>query len=286
MKPTFVIYGNCQSGVLEQATKFMPTIRETYEVVYLRSFIHPTEGRTPIDPAVMSRCVVLWQQLDEQAPFEYKGEMPPDMKTVTFPALDFGVIWPFQTNDPLFSPDTDHEYGLFPYGDRLLIQVAEEELLGEAGLARAFDLALQGTTDLYRRLDLELVRLVRREQKSQVRIAAFVISNFKSERLFWTYNHPTRRLFGELLNRLTLATWPQTRDPTHALYQIGSRVFSHWEPLDNLHVPIVAPVADVLGLHWWHEDLQYRFHCNRTLTEREYASLYLAERVRRQSALR
>jgi len=285
VKPTFVIYGNCQGGVLEQATKFMPTVRDTYDVVYVRSFVHPTEGRNAIDPAVMARCAVLWNQLDEQVPFAFDGSMPSDMKTVTFPALDLGVLWPFQTHDPLFGPDGEHEYGLFPYGDRLLIQVAEEGLSGEAGLARAHEFAQRGATDIDRRLDLEMLRLARREQKAHVRMAAFVISTLKAERLFWAYNHPTRRLLGELLNRLTLATWPQSRDHAHPLHRIGDRVFAQWDPLDGLHVPVAASVAQALRLAWWHEDMLYRFHGDRTLTAREYAMLYLSERVRRQCAL-
>lgn len=284
MKPAFVIYGNCQGGVLEQATKFMPTVRETYDVIYVRSFEHPSEGRGVIDPAVMARCAVLWNQVDEQRPFVFDGATPAAMKTVTFPAVDLGVLWPFQTHDPLFGPDADHEYGMFPYGDRLLIQVAEEGLVGDPGLARAYELAQRGVADIERRLELEMLRLVKREEKAQVKMAAFVISSFKSARLFWAYNHPTRRLLRELLNRLTLATWPQAREQAHPLHRVGDRVFAEWEPLDNLHVPVAKSVADSLGLTWWHDDLQYRFHGERTLTGRQYAELYLAERGRRQTA--
>ncbi|MFM1988714.1 MAG: hypothetical protein RJA99_1671 [Pseudomonadota bacterium] len=284
MKPTFVIYGNCQGGVLEQATKFMPSVRDTYDVIYLRSFEHPTEGRGTIDPGTMARCAVLWNQHDEQVPFEYAGPTRADMKVVTFPAVDLGVLWPFQTHDPLFGPDARHEYGMFPYGDRVLIQVAEEGLAGDAGLARASELALRSTADMNRRLDLEMLRLVRREQKSQVRMAAFVISSFKSERLFWAYNHPTKRLLRELLNRLTEATWPQSREPADPLHRIGDRVFAEWDPLADLHVPVSRPVAEALGLAWWRRDLGYRFHGDRTLTEQEYAALYLAERTQRQAA--
>jgi hypothetical protein len=282
MKPSFVIYGNCQSGVLEQATKFMPNVRETYDVVYVRSFDHPTEGRGMIDTEVMARCAVLWNQHDEQVPFSYDGPTPAEMKLVTFPALDLGVLWPFETRDPLFGPDSKYEYGMFPYGDRLLIQAAEEGLSGDVGLARVHELAQRGIVDIERRLELEMLRLIRREQKSQVRMAAFVISTFKSKRLFYSYNHPTRLLLGELLNRLTLATWPQAREPANPLHNIGDRVFAQWDPLDGFHVPIPKPVADSLGLTWWDESLRYRFHGDQTLTARKYAELYLAERSRRQ----
>ena len=282
MKPSFVIYGNCQSGVLEQATKFMPNVRETYDVVYVRSFDHPTEGRGTIDPDVMVRCAVLWNQHDEQVPFSYDGPMPTEMKMVTFPAVDLGVLWPSETRDPLFGPESKYEYGMFPYGDRLLIQVAEEGLSGDVGLARVHALAECGMVDVDRRLELEMLRLIRREQKCQVRMAAFVISTFKSKRLFYSYNHPTRLLLGELLNRLTLATWPQAREPANPLHKIGDRVFAQWDPLDSFHVPISKPVAKSLGLTWWDESLSYRFHGDQMLTVGDYCKLYLSERLQRQ----
>ena len=286
MKPTFVIYGNCQGGVLDQATKFMPSIRDEFEVVFYRSFEHPTEGRGAIDPDVMARCAILWNQFDEQVPFVSEGPTPADMKSVTFPAVDLGVLWPFQSHDAVLGPDAQYEYGMFPYGDRVLMQVADEGLTGEPGLGRARELAGRALLDLDRRLDLELMRLMRREQKSDVRMAAFVISTFKSERLFWAYNHPTRVLLRELLNRLTTATWPQARDPAHPLFRIGDVVFEQWDPLDGLHVPVSQPVAERLGLKWWSSDLLHRFHGDRTLTERDYALLYLDERVRRLAASR
>lgn len=283
MKPTFVIYGNCQGGVLEQATKFIPEIADHYEVVYFRSFVHPTEGKVAIDADVMARCAIFWKQLDESVPFAFDGPLPEGMKEITFPPVDLGVLWPFQTHDALFGSEPEYEYGLFPYGDRILMDTALEGLSGAEGLQRSRELAEQRALDLDRHLDIEAMRLMRREQGASVKLAAYVLSNFKVERLFWAYNHPTRRLLAEILNRLAAATWPgEARKPGQSLYRVGDRVFKDWDPLDHLHIPIHPIVAQSLGLQWWDDALRYRFHGDQTLTQAEYASLYLAERVKRQ----
>lgn len=275
MKPTFVIYGNCQAGVIREAVRFMPGISDEFEVVYFRSFNHPTEGRGRIDPEIMGRCLLLWEQLDESAPFKFEGATPEQMKWVKFPPVDLGVLWPFSAQDPLFGPEPDYEYGMFPYGDRILIEVSQHSESVEAAILRANELVGQQVGQLLRYLDIELARLLRREQSAHVKIAEFVISTFNSDRLFWAYNHPTKILFRELVNRLAAATWP---DSEH-LGSVGDTIFHEWEPLAHLHTPIHPAVASKLGLVWWREDLRYRFHQDKELTFDEYVELYLRERM-------
>ena len=282
MKPTFVIYGNCQGGVLAQATQFMPSITDQYDVVYLRSFDHPTEGVAEIDPEVMRRCGIFWRQLDESAPFIFEGERAKGLREITFPPVDLGVLWPFQTHDALLGPDAEYEYGMFPYGDRILMQVADEGLVGADGLGRADALYRERLLDLDRYLEMEFARLQRREQGATVRMAAYVLSSFKSQRLFWAYNHPTRPLLRTLTNRLIEATWPEARQAGHDLHRIGDRIFDGWDPLNNLQVPVQPSVAGHLGLTWWTPDLKHRFHADDVwLTSSEYARLYIDERVKR-----
>jgi len=283
VKRTLVVYGNCQAGVLQYVVGNLPGRADQYEVHYFRSFNHPTEGRTRIDPDIMSRCAILWKQLDESAPYEFDGPTPPDMKVVTCPPVDIGALWPFQTHDPLFGPEPDYEYGMFPYGDKVLIDTALEGIGGDAGIARADEIAAQRVVDLDRYVQVEFVRWSRRETTADVKIAPFILANFKLERLFWAYNHPTKRLFGEIANRLVTATWPEAARPESPLFGLGYRFFAEWEPLDHLQVPVHSSVAKRLGLAWWSPDLRYKFHTDRELTQVEYARLYIDERIKRQA---
>lgn len=285
MRPTFVVYGNCQGAVLEQSLKFIPEFSDTYETHYVRSFVHPLEGRCVIDPDIMARCKILWCQLDESAPYSFEGETPSDMRTITIPPVDLGVLWPFQTQDGIFKPETAYPYGMFPYGDRLLIRTAEEGHSGDEGMAHFETLAHEASFDFPRYLDIELARLFKREQQAHVRIASYVLSRFRTDRLFWAYNHPTKQLFAELLNRIAQATWPESRSRDSKLHRIGSRIFKEWDPFaGEFQVPVHPFVAAALDLSWWSREDRYAFHGGEFLTAQGYVERYLSERIARQSA--
>lgn len=281
MKPTIVVYGNCQAAVLASCFPFMGDLASEYEVFYYRSFIHPTEGADVVDPEAVSRCKIFWNQIDEGAPFPQLGSLPEDCRTVSFPPVDIGLLWPFQTHDPIFGPEPDYEYGMFPYGDRVLMEASDAGLFGSDGLQHAAALEDKKTRDIERHVDIEFSRLMRREQDATVRIAPFVLSNFKVKRLFWTYNHPTSALLAEILNRLIVATWPDARKPEHSLHNAGSRIFAEWDPLSELQIPVGKTIAQRLDLTWWDEAQKYKFHSDRELTPEEYRLLYLEERVSR-----
>lgn len=283
MRPTFVIYGNCQGAILQQAMKFIPMIANSYEVVYYQSFKHPVDGVAVIDPDIMARCSLLWRQIDDNAPFSFEGPRAADCREIVFPAVDLGVLWPFQGNDPLFPSEPAYPYGMFPYGDRLLIEVASAGLDGSAGLDRFSALWQDRAFPFDRYLDVELQRLVKREQGAHVRIAAWVLSHYRTDRLLWSYNHPTKKLFAELLNRLINATFPEARSEGHPLVRIGNTVFHDWDPFaDEFQVPVYPQVAEALSLQWWQPGDCYAFHNGEMLVWKDFVQRYLSERIARQ----
>jgi Polysaccharide biosynthesis enzyme WcbI len=285
MKPTFVVYGNCQAGVLQDIINAVPFFEENYETIYYQSFDHPTEGLSTISPDVMSRCAILWRQSDDNLPFTFDGTTPEAMKTVTFPSVDLGILWPQQMNDPLFTREDRYPYGMFPYGDRLLIEVAKRGLSGEAGKARLAELWSNPPFPFDRYLDIELQRLMRREQATQIKMAAYVLSRFRTDRLLWSYNHPTSRLFAVLLNRLIAATFPDSRELSHPLYRLGDHLFREYDPFaSSYQAPIFQPVAEALDLQWWSPDDTYYFHDGERLSCDQFIERYLDNRIARQGA--
>lgn len=284
MKPTFVVYGNCQAGVLQDILNSVPFVSEKFETVYYQSFDHPTEGTATIAPDVMSRCAVLWCQADDNVPFAYDGPTPAEMKTIRFPSVDLGVLWPHQTNDPLFGSEEQYPYGMFPYGDRMLIQIAKEGLRGAAGQSRYDALWEQQPFPFERYLDIELQRLMRREQTTQIKMAAYVLSRFRTDRLLWSYNHPTPKLFAFLLNRLLEATFTEARQVGHPLHRAGDILFEHYDPFGSSYQsPIFPQVAKALDLQWWSPDDTYYFHHGERLSLDQFVGRYLDNRIARQS---
>lgn len=284
MKPTFVIYGNCQAGVLGEATKFIPEIHDHFEVVYYRSFDHPTEGKQSFDPDVMARCRYFWCQVDNAVGSPFDGETHPEMKKVVFPSVDLGMLWPFQTHDPIFTSEPDYPFGMFPYGDRLLVKLAEANVPPNEVIEQFNQLWVDQRFNFDRYLDIEMHRLIKREQGAHVRMAAWVLSHFRTDRLLWAYNHPTKTTFRTLLNRVMAATFPEASDLNHAIYNVGDRIFDSFDPFSVSHQPpIHGQVADKLGLAWWSPDDLYYFHNDIKISAQDFVEKYVAERIKRQS---
>lgn len=279
MKPSFVIYGNCQAGILQYAVRHVPGIKDEFDIHYIRSFDHPGEENAAIDPDVMQRCKILWKQYDELSPFSYAGPLADGAKTITFPPMDFAPLWPFQVKDSEFVPELpDFPFGKFPYGDRLAIEFSETNKPSEELIHYYTAHAQAKLIQFDRMLDIEFQRLARREANCNVSIAAFVFSRMRDTRLFWSFNHPTRHLLCELMNRLAIATWTEARDKNGEFFQTVDRIFLEWEPLDSIHVPITGAVARGLDLKWWEPNLLYNFHNLKLLKEKEYIKLYIDSR--------
>ena len=139
MKPTLLVYGNCQADAASVILSADPVVNEAYEILCLRSFDDPVAGRGSLQPQEVARCAVLFEQYDPK-PFPHRDLLPKSAVHVRFPAVDFNLLWPFNAVNPyndVGSPD--YPWGRFPYGDRIIIDVPGQKLavdLSDAELER------------------------------------------------------------------------------------------------------------------------------------------------------
>lgn len=281
-EPYLIVYGNCQAGMLAQSIKFVPGIRERYRVHYVCSFDHPMEKTTPPPADVLEKCAIYWRQYDEQGFNAPDDLIPPNAQRVVFPPLDFGPLWPFQCYDPVFKPEPpEYPFGRFPYGDRMLKELSEETP-PEKDIYQAYNDRIDNLSlDTSRHLDIEFERLRRRDVASDIKLAPFVISTFKVERLFWCYNHPTKRLFGELFDRMIRQTWADASVRHSDLYRIGRFIYREWDPFKINQVPICDYVGKELGLVWWSPEMKYDIAGLGDCTNATYCESYVGERRKR-----
>lgn len=272
MKPVIAVYGNCQAGVFCHGLRRVPMVNDQYEVVYIQSFGAGDQERPDITPEQAERCQIYWRQVDEHARFN-----PDDLLTharkITFPAVDLGLYWPFQTQDAMFGPEPDFPFGRYPYGDRIVMELSQRQPAPEDTISAYEALSMERLGNVDRSLELELHRLLRREANADVKIAAFIFSSFRIDRLYWAYNHPTSILLGKLFTRLAVASWPEAGEPTTETGRIVPEVFRGWEPFDHQHVPIPKVVAEKLGLIWWNPSLKYKYQ-EQYVSEAQYIQAY------------
>lgn len=249
-KPAVIFYGNCQANALSLLLASDATITDAFSVHFLASFEDRNPGTSEIDPAVVASAAVLFEQFDPVS-FPHRSSLPDGCLTVTFPSVDFNLLWPMTATNVFNDPPTPERlWGTFPYGDRIIVEAVKKGLAVDDILIEYARTAVERLPNLDRFAELEWARLRARDAKCDVKMAEYVESHFRDINLFWCVNHPTLEALRELCLRLLaaaalggVAISPATLDQTIA-------ALPPQEPLGILRVPIHPAVAEHFRLNW------------------------------------
>jgi hypothetical protein len=191
-----------------------------------------------------------------------------DGKTTTFPTLRLELLWPMTRPNDSNRPEPGFPFGRFPYGDKFVSAC----LARNAAPEHILDLATNGKwganwPDLDEAFRTESRRLTTDDTIYDVKIGAHVLKRFRSQRLFWTVDHPTDVLISELAKRLLAATglFPDAA-------QLVDEAFTPAETggvLGIYAVPIHPYVAAHFALAWYRPDQTYQVY-DRTFTYAQY----------------
>jgi hypothetical protein len=279
MKPTLIVYGNCQAGVIANFARQQSALRLDYEVHYWQNFQHAAHLSKSVSEDAVRRCRVLWIQHQERSPFPADALLPDNVERHTFPPLDTNALWPFRAHDAVLArPEPpDYPFGRFPYGDRILMEIADSggDFFDAPALYREREQAL--LLDPARIARIEDARLQRRDAACSVKMNGEIAEATKTVRTFWTPNHPTWNLLRILIEKLVLTSFPAAGDSTHPYHHSTDGV--RWDhTLAAFHCPISEAVAQGLGLAWWTPDISHRIYDKLRVRAEEYQRLYVALR--------
>lgn len=250
LKPALIFYGNCQANALSLLFSSDTTITGAFSVHYLASFDDRIPGTSEIDPGAVASAAVLFEQFDPVR-FPYHGSLPPTCVTITFPSVDFNLLWPLAGrniyND---SPTPERLWGTFPYGDRIVIDAVKEGLAVEDLLSQYASTAVERLPNLDRFAELEWARLRARDAKCDVKMAEYVEAHFRDINLFWCINHPTLEALHELCLRLLSAATRSGVEISSATLDQSLAALPPQGPLGILRVPVHPTVAEHFRLSW------------------------------------
>jgi len=269
-RPTVVVYGNCQADATASIFNRDPGFSERFRAIFFPGYDHPTKKAEHIPREDLAACAVLLEQHD-QVGFTQRDLLPPDVRVVKFPSLDFNLFWPFNTVNPFNSADPGKPIGLFPYGDRVIIGCVKKGMQAD----EIFDYYMSGwdeyKVDLHRLAALETARIASRDARSNVKLGALILQHFHTQRLFWTVNHPTADLLTDMTGRLLTAAFPNQAWAQQAhLRETILAYFSPLGPLGSIDVPIHPGVAAHLKLSWYDFDEKHRLSDGRAVSYGEY----------------
>lgn len=271
MKPSLVVYGNCQADWIERGLKVIPAVTDRFDVSYCCSFDHPVTGPARPDFDVLGRCALLLEQRGGWDRFPWSEALPSSAEVVTFPALTLDALWPLTTfSDPRNVPVIpEYPFGRFPYGDRLISDWLTAGASREETLARYLSWPVREHEDLDRVKELGEVRLDMADAACDIKMADEVWSAVCNEPLFYTCNHPRPELLSRLASRIVAKLAHALGDTAEASRVIG-RFLSERRPNDNIQVPIHPDVAQHFGLSWYREDLVYCCYALTGLSYEDY----------------
>lgn len=260
MKPTFVVYGNCNATAFCDFLKLATDIPEKYEVVWGRSF-----GTT--EKPDLSRCEQLWVQHDEGNPLVYPDHIP----VVTFPPCNSSTLWPFSCYDKVIAGD------IFPYGDDIIRRLSEDNSINVSQVWDAYQAIVNSSLErIATNYESDKATRLKRDQATDVGFSDFFEANFRKTMLQMTYNHPRtvtlKHMFLQLCSRSGI--------DVDAVIARMNAWNPNYEPFNGIEVPVLEQVAKHFGLEWWSPDQTWAHHGKRITTRQYIEAIFTYRRAR------
>ncbi len=279
-RQTVILYGNCQAEAITAVLLANQAVSGRFRPVYLRSFAVPGQGIAQLEAADLATCAMVLEQHDPRR-FPYRDRLPAACATITYPALDFNLPWPFGAVNPFDAPNLpDYPFGRFPYGDRIIIDCLRRGLSADETLDYYFNRWDDYAPDVERLQQLERARSALRDEKCDVTMSDYTLEHFRKRQLYWTSNHLTPELLLELTTRLVDRWLSPSFVREAALGDSFAATFGARGPLGIVDVPIHPRVAAHLGLEWYDANAPLAYYAGRMLTYRTYFEEMVAASIR------
>jgi hypothetical protein len=264
-----IIVGNCHAALVYEAFRAVPALRRYFRARYhnvnLQEHFYEQARRD------VENCdLLVVQDIRDWEDSALRQWVPDRADTIMFPCVRFASLWPFDScNGPTDQHAIEQEAPnfTFTYLDGLLARLRLEIPDRERRFDAYRSLDLDGIINYVRAHEFETRRMLALDKKYDCEIGRFTLDRFQSEQLFYTTNHPNRRIFELLIANIMRSLGIKGDIP-------------HIEALDQLHtlqVPVHPKVAEALGVSWATPARRYRFRQEELNWEqyvRRYIDLY------------
>jgi hypothetical protein len=257
--------------VLVQFLKKKREFLNTYEIIHIRSFIHPTEGAAKVPFDKVKNCsLFLFQRGHLQYP-EFYSQLPSSCRIISFPILRFTSLWPLERRDPRSKPEPEKGFisGRYPYGDSLVMKLLKRGLTAEQIFEQYISTKLSDVIDIDKIHKKNIIALKELDAKCDLPLNWYVGENFTKKRLFLTPNHPAIELLILQVN-LILKAIAMTGLPLLVENEIKKN-----PPLETIHHPIHPQVIRHFNLQWIDANAKYRHYDSGWFTFEEYLKRYI-----------
>lgn len=215
-KKIAVVYGNCQTGKIEKLLSLSKEFNNDYYVVYIPKVCEYIEKKDYITHFINDNNffnkinLFIYQKVGVDNRFS--SELATDhilekinreiCKTVCISNIYFDGYFPQykrNTNSPL---KTVHQSGLFPFADKFIDKMISDGMKTDdiVEVSNSKDMLSEDEINSY--IFESFNELRKREKGVDIGISDYLECSYKDEQLFYSPNHPCKKVLEEYVNRI------------------------------------------------------------------------------------
>jgi hypothetical protein len=259
-----IIAGGLLARQIAEVMAALPILRHRLACHYIAT----DEGRGAAPPPrdALQSAALYWEQSSGDDVAEgtgLRGVVPADCDVRRFAAPVMGALWPFLGRDPRLV----HEPGLYPagrypFGDRIAASLAALQLPDDIMQLSYQSMTEKEMPDLDALLTADRAAWRALDAANDVKVADFIVENFRRYRLFFAPPYPTGDLLQHMIGQLVAGSPIEALcDPAALRRELDFLLTGYLGRRREL--PIHPQVARRFGLAWWQPGMRYRWYSNR-----------------------
>ena len=198
-----VVFGNCQaSAIARMLGNGLPSSGYQVEALSNNARTGGMKSEDEIITTLKQADILIFQPLGENY-----GRLSAEWIRRNVTHADLLITYPYMFNSGMYSfshapKARDHDYGLI-YGEEIIFDLLKKQDL--SSILKNYE---QGRIDfrLEKRFQQCISGLREREGSTDIKLADFILENYKSEKLFVTHNHPATKLLLEVCSQIKKAS--------------------------------------------------------------------------------
>ena len=276
-KKIAVVYGNCQTILIENAIRLHCDFSNEYMVIRIPKVYEYIDNKGMVEYFIQDE--IFWSQVDL---FIYqtvsannrfsrilctdviKHKLRLDCKVVNIVNLFFDGYFPQRTENKNYFLRELHQAGLFPFGDIYVDAMVNKNFSIEQIISVISEEDFISKKEILKRIRESFNELKTREAMVDIKISDYIEKYYKEEQLFYSPNHPSWRVLSEYINRIVAFLGYEHEEISEAdvALNIGT--------LKGVDIPIYPAVKKVIGL----KKYEKKYYPNRFICEDLYLNFH------------
>ena len=241
------------------ALEAFPPFEDVFELRFVRSDTPWQATLAALPDEDRARVVALWEEVAQAGPAAARPAALAEFPRVRFPKLAIECLWPLRGHDPRLRPEPPlYPDGRYPYTDRAAVRLAGQALPDDTLYERYCALSEQLMPDLAGVLAGDVERWRALDACCDVRVAEFILENFRSVPLFHAPDVPAGPLLRYVVERLLGTLLAHIPGFPSDLYDAFARYIEGYQGLLFDQAPVHPLVVERLGISCLAPDRCYR----------------------------